>query len=75
MMTPVWVQAFFVMASILMALSLIVSLRRRGWVTLFGRIGRDEKPALYWLGITMGAMVFLMFLGLAIGSVSQSLFR
>lgn len=74
-MTPVWVQAIFVMASIVMALSLIVSLRRKGWVTPFGRIGRAEKPALFWLAMTVGALVFLMFLGLAIGSVSQSLFR
>ena len=75
MMTPVWVQLVFVIASISTAMSLIVSLRRRRWVTLLGRIGRDEKPALFWLGMTVSALVFLMFLGLAIGSVSQGLLR
>ena len=74
-MTPVWAQAVFVIASIVMAVSLVVAIRRRRWVSLLGRIGRDEQPTLYWLGMAGGALVFLMFLGLAVGSVSQGLLR
>ena len=74
-MTPVWVQAVFVIASISTGISLVVSVRRRRWATLLGRVGRDEQPALFWLGIGVGASVFLMFLGLAVGSVSQNYLR
>jgi zinc transporter ZupT len=71
MTTPVWAQAVFVAAAIATAIDLVVSVRRRRWVTLLGRFSRDEQPARFWWGMAAGVMIFLMFFGLAIGSVSQ----
>ena len=74
-MTPVWVQVLFAFASLLLGTSLIVSLRRRRWVTLLGRVCRDEQPMFFWVAMTVRALIFLMFLALAVGSISAGLMR
>ena len=74
-MTPMWVQTFFLIDSVAMGVSLFVSMRRRRWITLLGRIHRDERPTLFWSGMAVGNVVFLMFLGLSVGSISQGVLR
>ena len=72
-MTPPWVQAFLSVASLSLVVSLVVSIRRRSWNTLLGRVSRDEQPIHFWTSMAVGFLITLMFLALAIGSVFSGL--
>ncbi len=68
-MVPLWVKIFFCLATAFLAVSLILSIKRRRWLTPWGRVTPDQKPFVFWMGMTASGVVFLLFFVLALGSV------
>ncbi len=72
MMTPLWVKIFFSLVTAFLAVSLVLSVKRRRWLTPWGRVTPDQKPFVFWMGMTVMGVVFLLFFVLALGSVLSS---